>query len=190
MTVRKGPVRLKAWLDVLQAVVTVLAILAGGAWFLMQRFDKPMLKLQHVVTVRPMDGTSHHWLAVVEVRATNVGKVRIKLPRGTGKVELMRLNPPFPDNVAPEPFYSDWTDKDLILEPGETDQAFIETEDIPDSYKTVQVYSQYQVPSFFKPAWHLFPTTQTKTNQNLYWTLTSTFDLATNTTTSQASNPQ
>jgi len=62
----------------------------------------------------------------------------------------------------------------LSLEPGETDQALFTTFDLPGGWKTIQVHSDYRVPTpTYRHNWELFPTS----HEDLYWNLLTAFDL-------------
>lgn len=161
---------LKPWLDAIQAILTIGAILAGGIWFFLQRFDRPMVKVEHRITQRPLVGTPHHWLVVIEVRVTNVGKVAVQLDKG--QMELVQINPPIPPGAVPTLKKEEL--KSLLLEPGESDQALFKTYDLPDVLRTVQIHSLYRVPpTFYKRNWQLLPRSQ----PDLYWNLLSVFDV-------------
>jgi hypothetical protein len=139
--------KVKSWLDILQSLVTIAAILAGGIWFMLQRSTKPEVKIEHMVTQRPVDGSIGMWLVAIEVRVTNVGKVKVDL--GQGIMNLSQVNPvPGSELVAADL-------RDLRLEPGESDQALFRTYQIPETVKTIQVHSRYEVPGAHHLYWNL-----------------------------------
>jgi hypothetical protein len=139
--------RIKAWADVLQSVVTIAAIVAGGIWFIMQRSTKPQVKIEHNVTQRAVDGKAGVWLISVEVRVTNVGRTKVDLAQGI--VNLVQVNPVPGSDLIEDQL------RDLRLEPGESDQAFFRTYQIPGAVKTIQIHSRYEVPGAHHLYWNL-----------------------------------
>jgi len=127
-------------------VVTILALVAGGVWFLLQRSNKPQVKLDQTVTQRPVAGNPEMTLITLDVRATNVGKIKVDLEPGT--VELMQLNPEQDVPKVAFPLQR------MTLEPGESDQAIFQTVNLPNSIHTIQVHSEYAVPGT-KKYWNL-----------------------------------
>jgi hypothetical protein len=104
----------------------------------LQRSTKPQVKLDQTVTQRPVAGDDDEILITVDVRATNIGKVKVDLQ--PGQFDLLRLNPP-----QGGPLIS-YALRALSLEPGESDQALFKTVIVRSSVKTVQVHSDYKVP--------------------------------------------
>jgi hypothetical protein len=119
-------------------VATILAILAGGYWFLQQRLNKPNIKLEQTVTQRPVANDPKSILITLDVSATNIGKVEVKLE--PSKAEIRELNPPGEDISMSVDL------KPMRLEPGESDQAVFKTLIVPSTVRTIQVHSQYAVP--------------------------------------------
>jgi hypothetical protein len=144
---------LKDWIAILQSILTILAILLGGAWFLYQETLKPELKLEHVVTKRRLQGASNVWLISVEVIATNTGKVRERLHGGTLNVVQVNPLPGSPIFDQPMPLF------DLQLDPGESDQALFRTFQVSDARSTIEIQSRYPFPtessigSFLPSSW-------------------------------------
>jgi hypothetical protein len=127
--------RIKTWADILQSAVTIIAVVAGGMWFILQRSTKPQVKIEHHVTQRAVEGSPGMWLVSVEVRVTNVGKTKVDLAQGI--LNLAQVNPPVPgDDLIDDQL------RDLRLEPGEADQAIFRTYQIPEAVKTIQVHSR------------------------------------------------
>ncbi len=149
-----GVERVKLWIECIQGVVTILALLAGGVWFLLQRANKPQVKLDQTVTQRPVAGQPEMTLITLDVRATNVGKIKVDLEPGT--VELMELNPEqdVPQNVPQSVPKIAFPLQRMTLEPGESDQAIFQTVNLPNSIHTIQVHSEYAVPGT-KKYWNL-----------------------------------
>jgi len=156
--------RIKCWTDIAQNIVTVAAILAGGIWFLLQRSNAPQLRLDQTVSQRLLSGSTDTWLIAVDVRATNVGKVRISLAGGV--MQLRQINP-IPGGIIKEEKL-----QDLVLEPGETDQAWFRTYQVPNTIKTLQVRSDYAVPG----------------SQRLHWNLLSAVDIGSPSTAKEAAS--
>ena len=143
------PERAKPWLDLLQGVGTVLALTGGAYWFYLQRNTEPQIKLDQIVTQRPLAGADDRTLITVEVRATNVGKVKVSLQPGS--MEIRQLNPTgqqAPLKVLPL--------GQLTLEPGEADQSLFKTFVLYNNVKTIQVHSQYRVPKDMEMYWNLY----------------------------------
>jgi hypothetical protein len=128
----------KDWTSSLQSVFTIIAIIAGGWWFLQQGLAKPRIRLEHTVTCRPLSGEPDVWLLTVDVRVSNTGSVDVHLSKGT--LLIGQINPVPGKDLKTE------TLKELWLEPGESDQAAFRTFEIPKSIKTIQVNSTYSVP--------------------------------------------
>lgn len=152
----KGNSRLsfKDWVDVAQAVFTIGAILAAGIWFYEQHSSTPRIKLDQSITQRTLAGTPGFYLIAVDVRATNIGRVRVHLSKGM--MGLTQINP-----VPGEALLPDTPLKDLVLDPGEGDQALFKTFIVPDSIRTIEVVSRYGVPD----------------EKNYFWQLESAADL-------------
>ena len=142
----------KDWIDIVQGILTVIAIAAGGWWFLQQGLAKPRIRIDQTVTYRPMAGSPDLWLIAVDVRATNIGSVGVHLDKGW--LVVGQVNPlPGRDLLKADL-------KELWLQPGEGDQALFHTYQVPATVKTLQLISNYQVPG-----------------KKLYWTLISVADL-------------
>jgi hypothetical protein len=137
-----GPAeRIKTWVEILQGVVTVAALLCGGYWFFIQRNLSEQIKLEHTVTQRPVADKADHTLLTVDVRLTNVGKVRVN-NLSQGNLEVMQLNP----TGNPTPLVNIPL-SNPTLEPGESDQALFRTISINNAVKTIQLRSTYPVPN-------------------------------------------
>ena len=159
----------KDWASSVQSILTILAILLGGAWFLYQESLKPELKLEQTVTKRKLQGASGIWLVSVDVTATNTGRIREKLQGGT--LDIIQLNP-LPGRAIFPPMQL----TDLQLDPGESDQALFATYQISDYAETIEIQSHYPVPtvssidSFLPKSW-------IDKNQQLEWHHNSILDL-------------
>jgi hypothetical protein len=143
----------KEWLDIVQAIFTIGAIIAAAIWFIDQQSLKPQVKLEQTITKRAVAGQPGYWLTAVDVRATNIGKVKVFLTGGT--LSLTQINP------VPGEDLTTTSLKDLELDPGEADQAIFVTFVVPDYIHTVQATSSYQVPK----------------DKGYFWELVSALDL-------------
>src|SRR5436309_3142582 len=83
--------RIKNWTDIEQSIFTVAAIIAGLIWFFMQRSDKPQIKLEHSVSQRVLAGEDGTLLIAVDIRVTNIGKVKVTLDKGV--LRIYQVNP-------------------------------------------------------------------------------------------------
>lgn len=136
----------KDLLSTMQSLITIVAILAGGYWFVAQRSLKPQVKLEQTITQRALDGEAGWLLVAVDVRATNVGKTKVSLTKGS--IELIQVNP------LPGQSMAVFALPAMDLEPGESDQAILHTWKIPSYLRTIEVHSSYPVPSS-KEFWNL-----------------------------------
>jgi hypothetical protein len=139
--------KVKEWLDIVQSVSTIGAILAAGWWFLAQRNLKPQIKLEQTITQRPLAGKPGKYLVAIDVRATNIGKVNVSLP--PGKLLLTQINPVPGTDLDTLPL------KDMDLDPGEGDQAAFTTVVVNESIRTIQATSTYSVPGKEDYDWQL-----------------------------------
>jgi hypothetical protein len=140
--------RIKLIVDVVQGIFTIGAICAAGWWFIAQESTKPEIKIEQTVTQRPLGNSSSEILITVDVRATNIGKTKAELTKGTMQV----------DQINPIPGYTihKYQLRDLVLEPGETDHAIFETIRVLKSSQTIQVYSEYPVTNSKDDVWSLY----------------------------------
>lgn len=161
--------RVKAWIDAIQGITTIAALVLAGWWFLEQRSADKNIKLDQTVSWEQAVGEDHTLLVTIEVRATNIGKVRV--PLAPGLLEVLQVNP---RTAAPVFLYK--TDLDpMTLEPGENAQARFHVLAVYDSVKAIQVHSCYQVPG---SAWKSVDCAFAEANpdparKNRYWNLLS-----------------
>ncbi|WP_348266771.1 hypothetical protein [Edaphobacter sp. DSM 109919] len=149
--------KVKIWMEIIQAVATVLAIAGGLIWFVLQRSTKPEVKIEQTVTHRSVAGHPDQSLISVDVRATNVGKVKVDLEPGV--LEILQINP-----ILEKDKQTAWPKfqlKRLTLEPGESDQALFRDFIVPATVQTIQIHSRYTVPG----------------EPGLYWNLLSFADI-------------
>ena len=139
--------RLRVWIEIIQGLVTILALVAGGYWFVLQRSTKAQVKIDQTVTQRPAADHPDQTLITIDVRATNIGKVKVVL--SAGALDLMQINP-----TPGKPLIS-FELKELTLEPGESDQAIFRTLKVQSTVKTIQVHSEYPVPGEKNKYWNL-----------------------------------
>lgn len=159
----------KLCVDVVQGLATIVAILAGGYWFFLQRSINPQIKIEQTVTHRPVQGDPGFMLMTVDVRATNVGKVKVDLQ--PGEFELRQVNPTLSGDTT-KPLVA-LVLKPMTLEPGESDQALFKTIEVPVEIKTVQVHSDYAVPHETKKFWNLLSAVDVSENSVRTETATS-----------------
>jgi hypothetical protein len=167
----------KLWVDTTQGIATILAIIAGGYWFFLQRGTKPQIKLEQTVTQRAVAGEPHETLIAVDVRVTNTGKVKVDLD--PGDLVFMQVNPELTDPNAPP--LDSFKLKSVSLEPGESDQALFQDDIVSDNIKTIQVYSGYKVPTEKILFWSL-------KDKHLYWNLLSFVDIGVDTQQKESVN--
>lgn len=137
------------WAEIVQAVATVLAIACGLVWFLLQESTKPQVKIDQTVTQRQVVGHPDQSLLSVDVRATNIGKVKVELEPGL--MDLLQINP-----ILDKPrTLGKYELKKLTLEPGESDQALFSDFVVPASIRTIQIHSRYAVPGTQDKYWNL-----------------------------------
>jgi hypothetical protein len=138
--------QIKLIVDILQAILTISAILAAGWWFLKQESIKPQVKIEQTVTQRVLGNNPSENLITVDVRATNMGKTKVQLAEG--EMEVSQINPIPGYSIVSYPLRA------LVLEPGESDQALFRTIRLNKSTLTVQIHSKYSVPNS-KNIWNL-----------------------------------
>jgi hypothetical protein len=139
--------RFKTWVETIQGIATIIAIVAGGYWFFLQRSDKPEVKLDQVITQRGLEGESDQILITLDVRATNTGKTRVDL--SDGELDLTQLNP------TPGVSLHSYPLKVMTLEPGESDQALFRAVILPNAIRTIQLHTFYRVPGQTNEYWNL-----------------------------------
>jgi hypothetical protein len=130
----------KLCLDVVQAVGTIVALGAGLWWFLAQRSTHPNLKLEQTVTQRHLANDDNRIQVFVDVRVTNIGKVKIDLSPGT--LSIYQVYPSLADKKA----LKDYALDNVVLEPGESDQPKVWSFFVYDNVKTIDISSSYPVP--------------------------------------------
>jgi hypothetical protein len=168
--------RAKVWVETIQGVVTIIALIAGGYWFYMQRSTKPQLKLEQTFTQRAVDGKPGLTFISVDVRVTNMGKVKVELD--PGEVSVYQINPPSTDSGKPLAKFKLLKE---TLEPGESDQAGLAPLFVYDNIKTILVHSDYKVPNGRFLFWNL-------PEKNLYWNQRSYVDIGADTLKKESAN--
>ena len=144
--------KIKSWLDSLQTLFTILAIVAGGVWFYWQGAMRPDLKIEHHVSSRTLVDQEGDRLVSVEEILENVGRVPVDLPCGYLKVFDINPGSGGPDDLI-------WPAKDQPqpakkyrrIEPGERGSLHNEIV-VPEKIKTVRLHSfYYDSPNCAKP---------------------------------------
>lgn len=146
----------KLWLDTFQAIATILALIAALIWFFLQRSTSPQVKLDQTVTHRAVANDPDSLLITLDVRATNIGKVKVDLQ--PGELDIDEVNP------TPGHRLISYTLKKMTLEPGESDQSAFYDIEIPKGITTIQVHSQYLVPGKKDVYWNLLSFADTNDN--------------------------
>ena len=169
-------------MDVIQSIVTTLAIIVGagvGYWkFVIKREKTPHANISHTITDRPYNNDMV--LLSVVVTISNVGSILLTLPSGI--IKVCQMVPPSPDFNPTNPFIlvvderklenghliDVWpgVEKPLIsqsalrIEPGESDQLYGNFL-VHKSITTLKVHSEFN-----NPTW-----------ANLVWRCTTVYDL-------------
>lgn len=139
--------KIKDWLAILQSVATIVAILAAGWWFFMQRQNQPRLRLEHRIAHRRL--SPDRQLLIVDIMLSNVGNVKLDL--NCGKIRVFTILPQRAVLVNAE---DQCNAGERLLEPGEGDQVHEEYE-LEGNVATVRVYSFFQNPKYKKAGWDL-----------------------------------
>ena len=139
--VRPATSSLKEKVEIVKGILTIGAILAAGWWFVMQGFARPEVKLEHTVTQRRLETDKSKWVLAIEVKATNVGKVPVHLKAGT--LVIQQVNP---ESKSDDATLEKVELREMSLDPGEADQAIVQTFLFPEAYKTILLQSRYVVP--------------------------------------------
>jgi hypothetical protein len=169
--------QIKPWVDVIQGAATVAAVLLGGWWFWEQRSINKNIKLDQTVSwERPASGEANVFLVAVDVRATNIGKVKADLKPGL--LEVTQVNPRTP---KPTILYTDSLD-DVTLEPGESAQARFVILPIYSTVKAIQVHTCYEVPAsawarIWMPSVDCEHAEHGDSKGNKYWSLLSVAEI-------------
>jgi len=130
---------------IVQSVFTVVAIIAAGWWFWFGRQNEPRVRIDQSLThFRVPEGNNSAVVAAIDVKVTNTGNVLVKLDGG--HVDI--------DSIGPNSRSLDTQQiKKSVLEPGEQEQVYFTSIDVPDDIWAVQVYTQIPSPSHL--SWHL-----------------------------------
>ncbi len=153
--------RLQSVTGVVQSIITILAVLVAGTWFVVQREGVPKVIVAHTITHRQIN-RDEIWLHVT-ITVANPGKRRIRVEFGT--VRVLQILPLHKDILAMKaqgkhliPVYQSQVVWPLIdqreikekvgIEPGEKDE-FHHDFIIPSSLQTIQIYSFF--PKQIKP---------------------------------------
>jgi len=88
----------KDWVDLIQGLLTIVAIGAGGYWFWRRRQQLPRAKTSHEIQSWKLpDG---RWLLRVCVTIENLGEILLELEHGFTRVQQMR---PWPEKIESPP---------------------------------------------------------------------------------------
>ncbi len=154
--------------SIVQSVLTCLAIVIAGIWFLMQGMASPKANISHSVTHRQISD-SWIWLRL-EIIVKNEGKRPLHLKSGIARVQrILPLEPYIEKQVKADMCLIPETQKDktvfwpqvgkeytlereLYLEAGETDT--LECEFMINSLlRTIKIQSEFQHPKYPDRFW-------------------------------------
>ena len=171
--------KLAEFLQVIQAIATIGAIMVGGVWtyllFVQHREAYPRLKIEHAITHLPLPDNGV--LLVLDITHTNVGAVKLSLP--SADIRIYELaEPPSQSDPArpsgqtptgPSEFWEvidareqAWEPDELVVEPGESDTLhyeFVLNQDVGP----LRIYSYFENP--------------TSTDRKIGWTHYTLYDL-------------
>jgi hypothetical protein len=149
-----------------QAILTSLAIIAGGIWFWQRGEMQPRANVEHVITYEPL--TEHYALLHVQAEIRNEGKTRLHIRQARAWVqqilplvgslrEEVEHNGPAVVNaddhavnwtLVPGALY-DRSDLSIDIEPGEAAGDWFEFV-IPREAKTVRLYTYFRNQAAFQ----------------------------------------
>ncbi len=128
-----------------QSVFTVVAIIAAGWWFWFGRQNEPRIRIDQSLThFRVPEQTNSVVVAAIDVKVTNTGNVLVRLDGGHVDIDSIGSKSRSLDTRKLTGF---------VLEPGEQEQVYFGSIDVPDDVSAVQVYTQIPSPSHL--SWHL-----------------------------------
>jgi hypothetical protein len=161
---------MKAFLDAIQSVAMIGAIIAGGIWtymlFIEQRQQYPHLKIEHNVEHLPLP--DHRILLFVDISQSDIGTVKLSFtsaeikiyslePRTLGDDAVNKLNegtqleteesPDLWEIVAERK--TKWQRDELVVEPGESNQLHYEFI-LSDDVGPLLIYSYFKNPAITK----------------------------------------
>ena len=139
--------QIKPWVETLQGIATITALITAAIWFYMQRSTKPQVKLDQIISQRQVANDPDHFLVTIDVRASNIGKTKVDLQ--PGELDIRQFNP-----TPGRPLFS-FPLKQLRLEPGESDQAVFQAIELDNTIKSIQIHSDYKVPGKGSEYWNL-----------------------------------
>jgi hypothetical protein len=148
--------RTETLLKIVQSAVTTAAILAAGAWFLMQGEAEARANISHEVTHRPLDD---RWTWVgLSVTVENAGNRRLDLERGIVRIQqVLPLDAALAGKLAageslmdgtaiPWPRIGESYELELHnqIQPKESDSSFHYDFVVPSNVRTVRLYSYFE----------------------------------------------
>lgn len=148
--------RINSSANIAQSVLTAIAIIAAGVWFLMQREAAPKANIEHTVTHRQIN---NDWTWVrVSITISNPGKRLLDFESGIIRIQKIlpldsKIRSIFERNESPiskKDYKVRWPrigksyepQLDIKIEPGEEDNLDYEFI-IPSYVKTVKIYSYF-----------------------------------------------
>ena len=157
--------RAKDWFGIFQSFVTIVALIAGGYWFFLQRELFPSAVITHEITHRRITNAGT-WLHV-SVKISNMGKRVLDLDSAILRVQqILPLHQTIKkqinrgDLILPGEEMVRWPELDqyqsnrnVRIEPGENDVVNYEFI-VPSSVETVKIYSYFAKEKEPPLGWH------------------------------------
>ncbi len=142
--------RISSSANIAQSVLTTIAIIAAGVWFLVQREAAPKANIEHTVIHREIND-KETWVRV-SIKISNQGKRLLDLKSGLFSIhQILPLEsndiPSLTDYIVPWPIIGKPCNLklDIKIEPGEED--YIDHEFIiPHKIRTIEIYSYFENP--------------------------------------------
>lgn len=147
----------KEILAAIQSGATIVALVAGGWWFITKNQAAPRLKVEHAIAAHGIDLKSGELLVSVEIKATNTGNTPISVPEG--ELRIIRMG-------SGAKILSKDTTEERTLQSGESDQIYVKTYLVPPDWKTIQIESH--VPYHDGSEWQTISLFDVKTDSRSY----------------------
>lgn len=186
--------RLKAWLSLVQSVLTITAIIVGAAWFAQQGDPFAKATISHEITDRSI-GEGHRWIHIA-ITIANPGKTMLALETGTIRIQQIKpldsrgsavlanavSNGNANSVVSKEHYVVIWPAPveeyapklHVQIEPGESDTLNYEFV-IPAEIKTIKVYSDFSERNTGR-IWKTYRRIVNPDREGLRWHQTTIYD--------------
>jgi len=132
--------------QIVKDIITTIAVIAAGIWFLWQGTSRPRLKIEQTLVRKPFNDGSKKIHVVADVLISNVGNVVVDIPCGLIYVKQV-LPAPRSGQISSEIFLRkpDIKNKtgdlcsfeNYVIEPGEGDQVHYPF-DVDESVRAIQ----------------------------------------------------